>query len=144
MNHTASVTRTLKATPQAVFDAWTDAHQLQQWLCPEPGVVGEALCDPVVGGSYRLVMVFSHGTEEVTGKYLVVEPPYRLVFTWRSGGVADHETRVSVDLQPVGASTEMTITHDRIPTPGARDALAPGWANVASRLDRLLTTQPFA
>jgi uncharacterized protein YndB with AHSA1/START domain len=138
------VTRTLNATRDEVFDAWTDPDQLPQWLCPLPGVVGEASFDPTVGGQYRIVMVFDHGAYEVTGRYLVVDRPARLVFTWRSDGVSGQDTLVTVTLDPVGDPpelTEMTILHERIPSTHARDRFSAGWANVSGALDRLLTVR---
>jgi uncharacterized protein YndB with AHSA1/START domain len=135
------VTRVLKATPEDVFQAWTDPRLLQQWLCLEPGVVGEVTCDPVVGGTYRLVMVFDQGASEVTGEYLEVDPPHRLVFTWLTDRNAGRPTRVTVTFRPDGDLTEMTITHDRLPSDDYRDSAGWAWTNVVDRLDRTLTVR---
>jgi uncharacterized protein YndB with AHSA1/START domain len=134
------VTRVLEATPQDVFEAWTDPRLLQQWLCPGPGVVGEVSCDPVVGGTYRLVMVFDHGAYEVTGEYLEVDPPHRLVFTWLTDRTAGHHTQVTVTIRPDGHRSELTITHERLPSDQYRGSASQAWANVVDRLDRILTT----
>jgi uncharacterized protein YndB with AHSA1/START domain len=134
------VTRVLRATPQDVFEAWTDPRLLQHWLCPDPGVVGEVTCDPVVGGTYRLIMVFDHGAQIVTGEYLEVDPPYRLVFTWLTDRTAGQPTQVTVTLRPDGDLTELTITHERLPSDNYRDSANSAWANVLDRLDRTLTT----
>lgn len=134
------VSRVLKATPQDVFQAWTDPRQLQQWLCPDPGAVREVTCDPVVGGRYRLVMVFDHGAREVTGEYLEVDPPHRLVFTWLTDRTAGQHTRVTVTIRPDGDLTEMTIVHERLPSDSYRDSARWAWTNVVDRLDRVLTT----
>jgi len=133
------VTRVLRATPQDVFEAWTDPRLLQHWLCPDPGVVGEVTCDPVVGGTYRLIMVFDHGAQMVTGEYLEVDPPYRLVFTWLTDRTAGQPTQVTVTLRPDGDLTEMTITHERLPSDNYRASASWAWANVVDRLDRTLT-----
>jgi uncharacterized protein YndB with AHSA1/START domain len=134
------VRRVLKATPRDVFQAWTDPRLLQQWLCPGRGVVGEVTCDPVVGGQYRLVMVFDHGAYEVTGEYLEVDPPHRLVFTWFTDRTAGQHTQVTVTIRPDGDLTEMTIVHERLPGDRYRDSASWAWANVVDRLDRILTT----
>jgi len=42
----------------------------------------------------------------VAGEYLAVEPPNRLVFTWKWDGETD-ETLVSVELTPNDAGTEL-------------------------------------
>lgn len=133
------VTRTLRATPQDVFDAWTNADRLQEWLCPDPGFVAEATCDPVVGGRFRIVKVFGGGTDEVTGEYLVVDPPRRLVFTWTAGTTGGGPSQVTVTLRPDGDTTQMTILHERLPGGGIRDGAAAAWAGIAAKLDRHLT-----
>ncbi|MFC1402124.1 MULTISPECIES: SRPBCC domain-containing protein [Streptacidiphilus] len=132
------VTRTLKASPEQVFDAWTDAERLQQWLCPDPGFVAEASCDPVVGGRYRIVKILASGADEVTGEYLVVDPPHRLVFTWAADTTANHTTQVTVTLRPDGDATEMTILHERIPTQPIQDGARLAWASICDRLAALL------
>jgi uncharacterized protein YndB with AHSA1/START domain len=123
-----------------VFQAWTDPHLLRQWLCPDPGAVGEATCDPVVGGTYRLVMVFDHGAYEVTGEYLEIDPPHRLVFTWLTDRTAGQHTQVTVTIRPDGDLTTMTITHDRLPSDTYRASASSAWTNVIERLDRILTS----
>ena len=134
------VRRVLRATPQDVFEAWTDARLLQQWLCPGPGVVGEVTCDPVVGGAYRLVMVFDDGAYEVTGEYLEVDPPHRLIFTWLTDRTAGQHTQVTVNIRPDGDLTELTIIHERLPSDSYRDSASWAWTNVVDKLDRILTT----
>jgi uncharacterized protein YndB with AHSA1/START domain len=141
MINTVRVTRVLKATPEDVFQAWTDPRLLRQWLCLEPGVVGEVTCDPVVGGTYRLVMVFDHGASEVTGEYLEVDPPHRLVFTWRTDRTAGQHTRVTVTIRRDGDLTAMTIIHDWLPSDTYRDSASWAWTNVVDRLDRILTVR---
>jgi uncharacterized protein YndB with AHSA1/START domain len=139
MTDAVRVTRTIDATPQVVFDAWVDPAQLQQWFCPGPAVLGEAQCDPVVGGQYRLVMVSPHGASQIAGEYLVVDPPRRLVFTWRSSTVGP-ESQVSVLFEPAGGGTRMTILHEGIPTEGPRSSITSGWTSVAGKLARLVAT----
>lgn len=143
------VTRTLRAAPQDVYDAWTQADRLQEWLCPGPGFVAEASCDPVVGGRYRIVKVLAQGVDEVTGEYLVVEPPHRLVFTWTAGTTGGQPTRVTVTLGATAATesgtgtdpdsddgpwTEMTILHERLPTPGIQTGASAAWADLVEKL----------
>jgi uncharacterized protein YndB with AHSA1/START domain len=133
------VTRTLKASPEQVFDAWTNADRLQQWLCPDPGFVAEATCDPVVGGRYRIVKILDSGADEVTGEYLVVDPPHRLVFTWAADTTLNRTTQVTVTLRPDGDATEMTILHERLPTQPIHDGAQRAWSSICDRLATLLS-----
>jgi uncharacterized protein YndB with AHSA1/START domain len=134
---TVQVTRLLKAAPQDVFEAWTDPRILKEWLCPDPGVVGEVTCEPAVGGEYRLVMVFDHGAYVITGEYLEVEPPHRLVFTWLSDRTSG-PTQVTVTLCPEGDLTEMTILHERLPSPAYGDSAKGAWTNALDHLEAVL------
>jgi uncharacterized protein YndB with AHSA1/START domain len=142
MSDAVRITRRVPASPHEVFAAWTDAAQLKHWLCPEPGHLADASCHPVVGGAYRLVMLFPSGSTEISGEYVVVDPPHRLVFTWRPGGDPTRESRVSVLLKAYGPDTQMTIIHER-PAEHDRAALTSGWASVTTRLRRHLTDRGY-
>ncbi|WP_051944065.1 SRPBCC family protein [Streptacidiphilus rugosus] len=133
------VTRSLKADAEDVFDAWTNADRLQQWLCPDPGIVAEATCDPVVGGRYRIVKIFESGADTVTGEYLIVDRPHLLVFTWAADSTHGRTTRVTVTLRPEGATTEMTITHEQLPGGDFRERATVIWSSIADKLAALLT-----
>ena len=137
-----SITRTLKATPEQVFEAWTDADQMKLWLYPAPGIYAEADCDPVVGGHYRLVKIFDWGARVVSGEYLVVEPPHRLVFTWAADdwGPDTRPSQITVTLLPDGDATEMTIVHEQLPNPRIFGGAKLAWVSVVDRLEETLRT----
>jgi uncharacterized protein YndB with AHSA1/START domain len=139
------VTRTLRAPARDVFDAWTDAARLREWLNPGPGTLAQAEADPVVGGGFRFVKLTADGVDEVTGRYLVVEPPHRLVFTWQSpASTGDAESRVTVTLRalpaadPEGETTEMTILHERLPGAYYLEGARRAWTVMAGKLPAVL------
>jgi uncharacterized protein YndB with AHSA1/START domain len=136
-----TVTRTLKAQPHQVFSAWTRAESLREWFFPAPGFVTEASCDPVVGGRYRVVGVLPDGVDEITGEYLEIDPPRRLVFTFESGHSGDQVTRVTVtfDASGGGEATDMTIRHENLPETDFRLAVPDGWAGVLDNLELFLS-----
>jgi uncharacterized protein YndB with AHSA1/START domain len=116
---TVTVTRTLKAPQRDVFDAWTSADSLREWFFPG-AVVGEASCDPVVGGRYRVVGILPDGTEELAGEYVVT-------VTLRPG---DDE-----------GTTDMTIRHERISDERFRLVVPDGWATVLDQLESYLAAR---
>jgi uncharacterized protein YndB with AHSA1/START domain len=139
------VTRTLRAPVRDVFDAWTDADRLRQWLNPGPGTLAEAEADPVAGGGFRFVKLTADGVDEITGRYLVVEPPHRLVFTWQSpASTGGAESQVTVTLRAVPAAggesdaTEMTILHERLPAAYYREGARRAWTVIADKLPAVL------
>src|SRR5829696_7712105 len=62
----------IAAPPEIVFSYFTDPARMVDWM----GVA--AVLDPRPGGTFR---VDANGRDVVLGEYLVVEPPYRVVFS---------------------------------------------------------------
>jgi uncharacterized protein YndB with AHSA1/START domain len=91
-DHRVEVVRTIEAPREDVFRAWTDPEQIRSWWGPGEFTCPEAEIDLRPGGSYRLVMQPTAGDPfVVAGTYREVEPPARLVYTWRweTGPAAD-------------------------------------------------------
>lgn len=82
-----TIRRHYNASPERVYDAWTQVEQLSQWFGPSDDYTNPFLeADVRVGGRYRIG--FQKEGEElnvVAGEYRVVEPPSKLVFTWCAG-----------------------------------------------------------
>src|SRR4051794_20622986 len=91
-DHVLRLTRFLPAPPAAVWQALTDPQALAAWFWPARHNPS-ADTDPRVGGAFRLTA----DAMAVTGTYVAVDPPHRLVFTWRWAG-DDEETLVSIEL----------------------------------------------
>jgi len=79
----------------------------------------------------------------IEGENLVVDPPYRLVQTmlalWGDDVVGEGTSRVTWEIEPVGDSCRLTVTHDQL-RDGANDQLYGGWPMVLSGLKTLLET----
>lgn len=133
------IQRLLPVSPEEVFAAWTDAGSLRQWLCPGAATVPVAEVDVRVGGHFR-IMMRDHGKDfEHTGTYREVNPPRRLVFTWRSPATGGHETLVTVELRPHRKGTQMTLTHELLSDQRAADQHTHGWASIAEKLEAHLS-----
>jgi uncharacterized protein YndB with AHSA1/START domain len=63
----------------------------------------------------------------ITGEFEVVERPNRLVYSWRLGTDTQTPERVSVTFVARGGNTEVTVTHERIPSIPVRDVHEQGW-----------------
>ena len=136
---TVTIRRVLPATAPEVFEFWTRPELLMQWMSPYAGEVqSEVEADPRVGGRFRLCM---HGPEkecEITGEYVEVDPPRRLAFTWSGPPTNNHMTLVTVELRPLRDTTELTLTHERLPTSQIREGHVAGWANVFDHLSAVI------
>jgi uncharacterized protein YndB with AHSA1/START domain len=124
----------------SVFRAWTDPDVLRRWWCPPGWAPAEIEVDLRVGGEYRIGM---RGPQSgppvyVHGRFLEVECPGRLVYTWRwqNAFAGMPVTRVTVLFtDAAGGGTEVVLTHEDLP--GAPVCLRHwnGWRAAWPRLD---------
>jgi uncharacterized protein YndB with AHSA1/START domain len=132
------IARTYPASVERVFKAWTDANQLGQWFAPSDDYTTKASVDLQVGHEYRIAIAHKGGNvHNILGTYRLIDPPRKLVYTWRWEGGPMADTLVTVDFTPRGESTEVTITHEQFSTSEDRDRHAEGWNGCLSRLPRL-------
>jgi uncharacterized protein YndB with AHSA1/START domain len=141
------VSRSFAAGRARVFRAWTEPSELKQWFGAEEGfIIPIAEVDLRVGGRYRLGMQ-PPGSDQVLivgGVYREVQPPVKLVFTWRweAAGAAEPDTVVTIEFHERANATEVILTHEQFVDAAQRDSHAQGWEGCFNRLSRLLAAQP--
>jgi uncharacterized protein YndB with AHSA1/START domain len=103
------VSRTICASADRLFDAWTDPRKLMHWWrqAAEGWAFDAASIHLRVGGRYRLAMTAPDGKlHAAIGEYRQIERPVRLVFTWDweepTNRVGD--TVVSVEFKDAGSN----------------------------------------
>lgn len=139
------MTRELPATPEEVFDAYTDAEKQKIWygiLDEEPGIV-EIAVDLRVGGKQVAVWGPDRDTlfreEQV---FLEIDRPHRLV-TESSGSDPSGQTmttHVVVTFEPIDAGTLVTVEQTGFPTPEVRDFFETMvWVGAFDRIEAYLT-----
>jgi uncharacterized protein YndB with AHSA1/START domain len=135
------ISRTYPASVERVFKAWTDANQLGQWFAPTDDYTTKANVDLRVGHEYRIAITHKGGNvHTILGTYRLIEPPRKLVYTWRWEGGPASDTLVTVDFNPDGDATKVTITHEQFANTEDRDKHNEGWQGCLNRLQRTLTT----
>ncbi len=143
--HTLRLTLIFEAPRERVFDAWAQQRQFVQWMCP-PGVTID-LCEIDVrpGGMWRIGgRSESNRVFASSGKYLEVERPVRLVFTWAHHADGDfarprgHETTVRLELRALGAKTELTLIHGPFADAPSADNHNRGWTGSFDKLEAFL------
>jgi uncharacterized protein YndB with AHSA1/START domain len=133
--------RILNAPQERVFEVWTSAEHIRQWMQPEPGmVVPLANTDLRVGGKYRIQMKTLDGEFfTAVGEFKEVKAPERLVYTWdweKDGGGAEFgevegkPSLVTVEFLKRGERTEIVLTHSQFITVESRDSHARGWGKL--------------
>ncbi|MFC9559748.1 SRPBCC domain-containing protein [Agromyces sp. NPDC056965] len=137
--------RRLPATPEQVFDAYTDAEQQKIWfsiLDEEPGIV-EIDVDLRVGGTQTAVWGPNRETlfREVQ-TFLEIDRPHRLV-TESTGSGPDGEsmtTHVVVTFEAADGGTLVTVEQTGFPTPQVRDFFQTEvWIGAFDRIEAYLT-----
>ncbi|GAA1652573.1 SRPBCC family protein [Georgenia ruanii] len=140
------LSRHLPATPEEVFDAYTDAEKQKTWfsiLDEEPGIVRIEV-DLRVGG--QQVAVWGPSEDALfreTQTFLEIDRPHRLV-TESVGSTPDGQsmtTHITVTFQTDGDGTLMTVHQTGFPAPEIRDFFASkAWVGALDRIDAYLRT----
>ena len=126
----------IKTTPERLWEAITDPEQRAKYSF---GVRVES--DWAQGSAYRSGVP---GVVEIAaGENLEVDPPRRLVQTmqalWSDDVKGAGTSRVTWEIEPVGSSCRLSVTHDQLPE-GANSELFGGWPMILSGLKTLLET----
>ena len=133
------ITRLLSAPPALVFQAWTDPARMMKWFAPEGLATPQAECDLRVGGRYRVLMREPDGVEhDVSGEYLEIIPDRKLVFTWAWRNSPEIVSLVTVELEPAGKATQLTLRHERLADVESRDSHNSGWSTALNKLENLV------
>ena len=129
-----TVRREIAAPAAELFDAWLDPSKLSSFMRPGDTKRSDVKVDPRVGGEFQIVMYTPKGSVPHTGAYQEITRPRRLVFTWNSPYAGDHGSLVTVDFNAKGRSTEIVITHERLPSEEMVTAHSGGWTSILDRL----------
>src|SRR5436189_4296248 len=127
----------IKTTPERLWKAITDSEMRQRYSF---GVGIETDWTP--GSPYRATA--GGGAIPISeGENLEVEPPRRLVQSfnalWSDDVKAEGTSRVTWEIEPVGDSCRLTVTHDQL-REDANDQIYGGWPQILSGLKTLLET----
>lgn len=136
VNPVLQIRRVFEASPEALFDAWFTREQWQAWIGPEGCRCEVPVLEPKVGGRYRIQMHLNDGREiPVEGMFKTIDRPHALTFTW-GWALSKGDTLVRLAFKPVDGGTELTITHEGLPTPEDREGHSKGWNSALNKLAR--------
>lgn len=129
-----SLERTFAASPEELWDAWTDPRLYAKWLNPAPGldlVIHEYDVRP--GGKVRFDMPQPDGSKNPQeGMFHTLEPHKRLVT-----GSEDRSFLLTVEFLPQGPKTRMTVRAQGVPA-DFHEPARKGWGAGFDKLERLL------
>jgi uncharacterized protein YndB with AHSA1/START domain len=133
--------RKLSAPAEKVFAAWTDPEKIVGWFGPKETRDGSVRADMDVrkGGKYRISFNTADGDyHQVGGTYLEVVPNEKLVFSWAWHSTPERESLVTVTLKADGATTLLTLLHERFFDEKARAGHERGWTGTLEKLELYL------
>lgn len=141
------VERLLAAPPEEVFDAWVDPNSLRRLMCPNTVLHARVEADVRMGGEFRIDMVNPQDETAHFGKYVEIDRPRKLSFTWRSKYTQNIDTLVTIYFTPEGNNTRLTLVHEKLPTEDLRRKHEGGWTSIVEGqveyLQRLNSSDDF-
>jgi uncharacterized protein YndB with AHSA1/START domain/DNA-binding transcriptional ArsR family regulator len=127
----------IRATPERLWEAITDSEIRAKYQFG-----AEVHSDWKAGSRYELRSPKANGLL-AEGENLEVDPPRRLVQSfqalWGDDVKREGTSRVTWEIEPVGDSCRLTVTHDQL-AEGANDQLYGGWPMILSGLKTWLET----
>ena len=126
----------IRTTPERLWEAITDSEIRGKYN------FGVQINSDWTPGS-RFEQTHKNGTPIGEGENLEVDPPRRLVQSmvalWSDEVKSEGTSRVTWEIEPVGDSCRLTVTHDEL-REGANDELYGGWPMILSGLKTWLET----
>jgi uncharacterized protein YndB with AHSA1/START domain len=145
----SDIKQTLEGTMEKVFEIYIRTTPERLW---------EAITDSAIRSKYQFGCVVSSGWTPgariemshpgapgllTEGEVLEADPPRRLVeamsVLWSEAARAEGTSRVTWEIEPVGDSCRLTVTHDQL-REGAPSELYGGWPMILSGLKTWLET----
>jgi uncharacterized protein YndB with AHSA1/START domain/DNA-binding transcriptional ArsR family regulator len=127
----------IKTTPERLWEAITDPVLRAKYS------FGVGVSSDWAPGSRYEAVHAQAGIPISEGENLEVDPPRRLVQSfnalWSDDVKAEGSSRVTWEIEPVGDSCRLTVTHDEL-REGANEELYGGWPMILSGLKTLLET----
>jgi uncharacterized protein YndB with AHSA1/START domain len=133
------------APPERVFRMLTDPAELTRWWGPKGFTTTEVELTLSEGGGYRFSMQPPEGDVfHLSGEFLEIEPPSRLVYTfnWDEPTPDDQQTTVTLLLRAVDGATEVSLSQGVFATEERVELHREGWTESFEKLRAVIDSQP--
>ena len=124
------VERTIPAPPSEVFDAWLD-----------PKIPGtpwhenvKLIVNPKVDGLWHWLSL--KGTPHY-GRFVEIDRPGRIQYSWMSPNTLGEESIVTVTFQKKGEDTLMTLVHSGLPKDDKAKGHERGWNSISDKFSNI-------
>jgi uncharacterized protein YndB with AHSA1/START domain len=114
---------------------WLNPESLRRWMRPGDSDVVFADVHPFVGGTFRFDTQTKDGRVVVhSGKYLEIQRPDKLVFTWNSSVLGEHSSQVTVEFYDQADKCLMVLLHELPPDEALLEDHRKGWETILDLL----------
>jgi uncharacterized protein YndB with AHSA1/START domain len=123
----------IEVSPEQVFDAFTDPAQLAAWWgSADTYRTCNWQVDVRPGGAWSCNAQNAAGGEPATvgGRYLVVDRPRRLSYTWNPSWAPGEETQVHLEFEAIASGTRVSFLHEGFTSGKSREGHTMGWKRV--------------
>ncbi|MBL7961270.1 SRPBCC family protein [bacterium] len=141
MTNSVTLHRVLKATPEKVYRAFTDANAMAYWIPPYGFLCVVHQMDVRVGGSYKMSFInFSTGNgHSFGGTFLEIKPNEFIKHTDKFDDPnLPGEMITSISLTKVSCGTELKIVQEGIPSVIPAEMCYLGWQESLEKLAKLV------
>jgi uncharacterized protein YndB with AHSA1/START domain len=109
---TLTMKRRFDSSAATVFDAWLNPEMMRKWLFTMESTNKVAKNEPHVGGTWEIVDYRDGKSYKAIGEYIEIDPPNRLVFTFKMPQFSDSVDIITVEIEQHEEGCEMTFTHN--------------------------------
>jgi uncharacterized protein YndB with AHSA1/START domain len=141
MPSTIRLHRVLRAKPERVYRAFTDADAMAKWLPPYGFTCKVHHLDAKVGGTHKMSFTnFTTGNgHSFGGRYLELKPNELIRYTDEFDDPSmPGEMQVTVALKKVSCGTELTVVQEGVPDVIPPESCYLGWHESLAQLANLV------
>ncbi len=139
--HTLRLSRHIKASPKAVYDAWLSADAISRWMGPMPNEAQVKTFEPEVNGTYRITMVGGENKEYIVGgTFKELDEPHKIVMTWQwehSMEDINPETLITVTFAEKDGGTQMDFLQENMASEDSVKHHTDGWGPSFDKLENV-------
>jgi uncharacterized protein YndB with AHSA1/START domain len=138
---TINVSKIIKAPITKVFDAWLDPGTLAKFILPMPGMENSQVENEArEGGEFTIIMQVGDSKILHTGKYIEIDRPHKLTFTWESPESADNSIVTLNFTELNDGKTNIELTQVKFIDEKRRLNHQGGWGNILSKLNEVINS----
>ena len=147
---TTRITRTIRATPDAVYRALIDPTAVQSWMVPDGMTSSVERFEAEVGGTFRISLTYDapttagksdDRTDTFHGRFVELDPGRRVVQTVEfetDDPATQGEMTITYTLRAIDGGTELVGLHEGLPPGVAPEDNELGWSMSLDKLAALV------